>query len=123
MSHTIVRGGHADNLVGAQNPGKTSYDYLFILTENDGWHCKETHSDSMVFGIWVNRDALHIFTFDRGARTLFVAHDDTSYEAEVRRLEQLYGKVEQQQELIVQAKGEVTLRMRWTPRASGLALA
>lgn len=119
MSRTVINGQHADELVGASTPAKTSYDYLFILTEKDGWHCWETNRDSMAFGIWTNREACQIFTYDNGNRQLFVAHDETAFQAEIARLEQVYGTTKAHQELTVHAKGEVTLALRWPLRATG----
>lgn len=123
MSQTIVKGQSADELVGAPAPGKTSYDYLFILTEKDGWQCWETTSDSSAFGIWINREALHIFKFKNGERELVVAHDHASFDAEIARLEKIYGTEQPRQQFIVEAKGEVTLIMNWMPRGSGVMFA
>lgn len=125
MNRTILRGAHADELIGATKPGRTSYDYLFILREEDGWSCWQTTVDNMWFGIWTNAEARHIFTFDHGERRLFIAHSQEAFAAEIAKLETIYGSslTLADKQFTVQAGGEVTMHIPWEPRPTDLMFA
>ena len=117
MHRTIVTGDHADQLVGAKR-AKSSYDYIFVLTEKDGWQQMDTPHDSQSFGIWINPQANHIFAFDRGQRILFIAYTKHGFEQEVQRLASMFGAERSRDHdfLEVHVDNEMTFRFPTNPQ-------
>lgn len=75
------------------NIGGDRYRYDFkMCTSADGWKQFDTEQDAWYFGVWAHLAKRLIFTYCEGDRSIVECPDDEHLKAELRSMEEFYGK-------------------------------
>jgi len=58
----------------------------------DDWTQYDTDQDAWYFGVWVNKEALSVFTYAEGDVSYVVAHDIDCFNRYVEQMNEAYGE-------------------------------